>query len=91
MTTHNLIILDNENEAVRITPNGIHSGMDITIQNVGSSTVYIGGEEVTTSNYGFKLTAGSAFSVELPGSNALYVVSESDTASVATLSFNLEG
>jgi hypothetical protein len=91
MTTHNLIILDNANEALRITPNGLHSGMDITIQNVGSSTVYIGGEGVTTSDYGFKLTEGSAFSIELPESDALYVVSGSDSALIATLSFGLEG
>lgn len=91
MTTHNLITLATANEAVRITPPGLHSGLDVTIQNVGSSIIYIGSESVTTSNYGFKLAADAAFSVELPGSDSLYAVSESDSATIAVLSFNLEG
>lgn len=91
MTTHNLITLATANEAVRITPPGLHSGLDVTIQNVGSSIIYIGSESVTTSNYGFKLAADAAFSVELPGSDSLYAVSESDSAAIAVLSFNLEG
>lgn len=91
MTTHNLITLATANEAVRVTPPGLHSGLDVTIQNVGSSIIYIGSESVTTSNYGFKLAADAAFSVELPGSDSLYAVSESDSATIAVLSFNLEG
>jgi hypothetical protein len=91
MTNHNLISLPNADEAVRITPNGLHSGMDITVQNVNeTAVVYLGGEGVSTSNYGFKIPAGSAFSVELPGRDSIYAVSNESNASIATLSFSLE-
>lgn len=76
MTIHSLTTLSNS-EATRLTPNGTHSGMDITIQNVDATAiVYIGGEGVTTSDYGFKLTPGSAWSVELPPKDALYAISD---------------
>lgn len=91
MTTHNLITLPTANTAVRLTPAGLHSGMDITIQNVNdTATLYLGGEGVTASNYGFKIDAGQAFSVELPGKDAIYAVSDENNAEAATLSFGLE-
>jgi hypothetical protein len=91
MTTHNLITLPAANEAVRITPNGLHGGMDITIQNVNTAAkIYLGGENVTTDNYGFMLAVGQAFSVELPGNDSIYAVSNLDDAEVAVLSFGLE-
>ena len=38
--------------ATRLTPNGLHSGMDITIQNIHASAyVYLGGEGVTAYVY----------------------------------------
>ena len=50
MTTHSLTSLSSS-DAIRLTPAGHHSGMDITIQNVdGSAYVYLGGEGVTASD-----------------------------------------
>lgn len=90
MTTHNLTILSNST-ATRLTPSGLHSGMDITIQNVhASATVYIGGEGVTSSSYGYRLIAGAAVSFELPGKNALYAISDTNTSKVAVLKTSLE-
>ena len=90
MTTHSLTTLSNST-ATRLTPLGIHSGMDITIQNVhASATVYIGGEGVTSSNYGYRLLAGNAISFELPGKDALYVISGTNGTQVAVIKTNLE-
>ena len=90
MTIHALVTLSST-EATRLTPNGIHSGMDITIQNVhGSAIVYIGGEDVTSSDYGYKITSGNAFSVELPGKDALYAITSTNNSQVAVLKTNLE-
>ena len=90
MTTHALITLS-DSEGSRLTPNGIHSGMDVTIQNLESEAyVYIGGEGVTTSNYGYRLAPASAISFELPGKNALYAVADTDGAQVAVLKTGLE-
>lgn len=91
MTTHNLVYLPTAETAVRLTPNGLHSGLDVTVQNVNeTATIYLGGEGVSSGNYGFKLPAGSAFSIELPSTDALYAVSSENGVSVATLSFSLE-
>jgi hypothetical protein len=90
MTTHALITLS-DSEDSRLTPNGIHSGMDITIQNLDSEAyVYIGGEGVTTSSYGYRLAPASAISFELPGKNALYAIADTDGAQVAILKTGLE-
>jgi hypothetical protein len=90
MTTHSLIALSASAET-RLTPNGLHSGMDITIQNVhDAATVYIGGESVSSSNYGYRLLAGTAISFELPGRDALYAISSTNGSTVAVLKTNLE-
>jgi hypothetical protein len=91
MTTHNLAYLPDAESAVRITPNGQHSGMDITLQNVNSTaTIYIGGEGVYSGNYGYKIDPGSAFSVELSGFDAIYAASSESGSYLATLMFSLE-
>jgi hypothetical protein len=90
MTTHSLITLS-DSEDSRLTPAGIHSGMDVTIQNLDSEAyVYIGGEGVTTSSFGYRLAPASAISFELPGKNALYAISDTDGTQVAVLKTGLE-
>ncbi len=90
MTTHATISLSSET-ATRLTPNGLHSGMDITIQNFDDAAyVYIGGEDVTTEDFGFRINPGSAISFELPGRDALYAITDTDQSKVAVLKTNLE-
>ena len=90
MTTHSLTTLTNTS-ATRLTPNGLHSGMDITIQNVDSSAyVFLGGEGVTASDYGYRLAPGSAWSVELPGLDAIYAITDINNSKVALLKTGLE-
>jgi len=91
MTTHAHTTLSSTS-ATRLTPNGLHSGMDITIQNIDDSAyVYVGGEGVTASDYGYRIAPGSAFSIELPGTNALYAISNVNSSKVAILQTGLEG
>ena len=90
MTTHSIISLSASTES-RLTPNGTHSGMDITIQNLSTSAdIYIGGEGVTNESFGYKLLPGSAISFELPGNNALYAIAETNGTQVAILKTGLE-
>jgi hypothetical protein len=90
MTTHSLITLTNT-AAMRLTPNGLHSGMDITIQNVDSSAyVFLGGEGVTASDYGYRLAPGSAWSVELPGLDAIYAITDTNGSRVALFKMGLD-
>ena len=90
MTQHSLTTLSSSS-ATKLTPNGVHSGLDITIQNVHESAyVYIGGVGVTSNNYGYRLAPGAAWSVELPGKNALYAITDTNNSKVAVLKTNLE-
>jgi hypothetical protein len=90
MTTHALTTLSSTS-ATRLTPNGVHSGLDITIQNTdGSAHVYLGGVDVTTSDYGYRLAPGAAWSVELPGQDALYAITDTNNSKIAVLKTGLE-
>jgi len=90
MTTHSLTTLSSSS-ATRLTPNGIHSGMDITIQNTHASAyVYVGGIGVTSSNYGYRLAPDAAFSIELAGVDALYAITDTNSSKVAVLKTSLE-
>ena len=90
MTLHAHTTLSNT-IATRLTPNGLHSGMDITIQNIHESAyVFVGGEEVSASDYGYRIAPGSAFSIELPGQDALYAISTVNSSKVAILQTGLE-
>lgn len=90
MASHQLMTLSNS-EATRLTPNGIHSGMDITLQNVNSSGyIYIGAEDVSSTSYGFRIMPNHSISFELPGKEALYAISQNDAMNLAVLKTNLE-
>lgn len=90
MTLHSLKNLSNTS-AVRLTPNGIHSGLDITIQNQdGAAYVYLGGEGVSIAEYGYRLAPSHAISFELPGQDALYAISDTDNSVVSLLMTGLE-
>ena len=90
MTQHSLTTLSSSS-ATRLSPNGVHSGLDVTIQNVhATAIVYIGGEDVTSSDYGYRIDAGTAFSIELPGKDSLYAITNTNGSQVAVLKTNLE-
>lgn len=90
MTIHALTTLSNT-VPVRLSPVGIHSGVDITLQNVNTTAyVYVGNENVSTSNYGFRIMPNHSISWELSGSDALYAVSNIDGSSVAVIQTSLE-
>lgn len=90
MAEHAIVTLSSTTPT-RLTPSGIHSGMDITIQNINTDGfVYIGAEDVSTTNYGYRLSVENDFSLELPGKDAIYAVADATGAQVAVLKTNLE-
>lgn len=90
MTQHTLTALSNTT-ATLLTPFGSHSGLDITLQNVNASGyIYVGGEGVTSSNYGFRILPNHSISFELPGYDSLYAIASTTSMSVAVLSIGLE-
>jgi len=89
-TTHAMVTLSNS-AATRLTPAGLHSGIDITVQNLHESAyVYLGGEGVTSSSFGYRLSPGSAWSVELSGQSPLYAITATNGSAIAILKTSLE-
>lgn len=90
MTQHSLTTLSNTT-ATRLTPNGIHSGMDITLQNVnGTGYIYIGSSSVSSTNYGFRLMPNHSISFELPGQDSLYAIASVNSMKIAVLQTGIE-
>ena len=86
---HRIVALNSETPtAVSVT--GKHAGRDITIQNIdGSAYVYLGGADVSTTNFGYRIAPNSAWSVELEKEDVIYAVS-SGSSDVAVLELALE-
>lgn len=91
MANHTLHTLSNT-EATQLTPNGIHSGMDITIQNVNDAGhIYVGADStVSSTSYGYRLLPNHAISFELPGEDALFAIAENNGMALAKITTNLE-
>lgn len=90
MSIHSLLTLS-DGTATRISPPGVHSGTDLTIQNVNDSGyIYIGGEAVSSTDYGYRILPNHAISVELAGKVALYAISSAPSMKAAILSVSLE-
>jgi hypothetical protein len=90
MTQHSLTTLS-DTAATRLTPNGTHPGMDITLQNVNTSGyIYIGSSSVSSTNYGFRIMPNHSISFELPGNDSLYAVASVDAMKVAVIQTGLE-
>jgi len=90
MARHSLITLSSSSPT-RVSTKALHSGEDITIQNVDSdAVVYLGSEDVSSTNYGFVLNPGAAWSVELPPKNEIYAISGTSGSKVAVIKVSLE-
>ena len=87
-TSHNKTYI--WDSSVRLSPYGVHSGVDITIQNLDSvNPIYLGGENVNSNSFGYRLAAGTAVSFELPGKDAIYAYSDYEVE-IAVLMTGLE-
>jgi hypothetical protein len=91
MTTHSLTTLSSST-ATLLTPNGVHSGTDVTLQNVNASGyIYLGGNAtVSSTNYGFRILPNHSISFELPGKDALFAIASINEMKVAVIQTNLE-
>lgn len=89
-TTHNLVTLSNT-EATRLSPAGVHSGVDITVQNVNTSGyIYIGSSSVSSESYGYRILPNHAISIELNAKSTIYATSSASGMKAAVLVTNLE-
>lgn len=64
---------------------GTYNGDSISIQNLGTASVYIGGSTVTTSSYGYELKANSSISLDVRVDDTVYGIVASGTITVNVL------
>jgi hypothetical protein len=89
---HELITLSNT-VAIKLTPVGnVHSGLDVTVQNVNDEGyIYLGGSNtISTNDYGYRLSPNNAFSIELSGYDHMYAIADTNDLLLAVLKCNLE-
>lgn len=90
MTTHNLVTLSNT-AVTLLSPANVHSGTDITVQSVNTSGyVYVGGSDVSSTNYGYRLLPNHAISFELSGRDSIYAITSAPDMKVAVIQIALE-
>ncbi len=91
MASHSILSIS-DSEATRVSPFGLHSGVDLTIQNINSEGyIYVGGSDnLTSSNYGYRISPNNAISFELPGKDSIYIIASTGGMSAAVLMTNLE-
>jgi len=91
MAQHSLLNLSNSIPTI-ISPNGTHSGVDITIQNVNDSGyIYLGGtSNLSNTNYGFRILPNHSISFELPGKDSLYAIGSASNLNIAVIQTSLE-
>lgn len=92
MAEHSLITVGTSS-SVQVTPSSvIHSGYDITLQNVNLiGYIYIGADSsVSASNYGFRLSPGHSWSVELNGQDHIHVIGSMNDLELAVFKLSLE-
>lgn len=92
MATYHEIVTLSDATPVELTPEGkVHSGLDLTVQNIDEEAIiYLGAEDVSSTSYGFKLLPGAGFSIELNPRDELYAISDTDESEVALLRVLLE-
>jgi hypothetical protein len=86
------LITINTDTAVRLSPIGVHGGMDLTLQNVNDEGyIFIGARDtVSSTNYGFRLAPNNSWALELPGRESIYAIASVDGMSIAVFQIDLE-
>lgn len=85
--SHALISINNETPTVvTLTNEPFNLRSNVSIQNLGTDTVYFGGENVSITSYGAAVAAGGTLSVDdLPTRFDLFAVSAEASCDVAVL------
>jgi len=90
MANHSILILSNTTPT-RLSPNGVHSGVELVIQNVSTNGyVYVGGPTVSSTSYGFRIDEDSAFGMNVLPQESMYAIAQNDGTTVAVITSGLK-
>lgn len=78
-------------ETIKVSPDNATAGRDFTVQNLSNGYVYIGSDSnVNQNSFGYRLSPGAAWSVELNGKDEIWAVAQYNNSQVATFALGLE-
>lgn len=84
-TTHDFYSL-NSSVPAKLTPEGVFSNIEIIVQNVNQSGyIYLGGSDVSSSSYGFRLGPDQSIRVKLTGKATIYAIPSENNLNLAVL------
>lgn len=90
MNIHRYLTLSNTT-VTELTPSTNHSGIDLTIQNVNESGyLYVGGANVSSTDYGYRISPNNAISFEIGARGRMYIIASSNGLNAAVISIGLE-
>jgi hypothetical protein len=90
MNIHKFLTLSSTT-VTELTPSSNHGGIDLTIQNVNESGyLYVGGPNVSTTNYGYRISPNNAVSFEIGSRGRMYIVASSNGLNAAVINIGLE-
>jgi hypothetical protein len=85
-TRHKIVTLSTSTPTALTYEDNVQSSYTLVVQNNNDSGyLYLGGSNVSTSSYGYKLFPGQGLTVELSAFNRLYAVCSTNTMTAALL------
>lgn len=85
-TRHKIVTLSTSTPVALTFEDGIQSSYTLVVQNNNDSGyLYLGGSNVSSLSYGYKLFPGQGFTIEFSSLNRLYAVCSSNTMTAAVL------
>lgn len=85
-TRHKIVTLSTSTPTALTYEDNVQSSYTLVVQNNNDSGyLYLGGSNVSTSSYGYKLFPGQGLTIELSAFNRLYAVCSTNTMTAALL------
>lgn len=83
MATHSIVTLSSTTPT-RLSPQATHSGVEVILQNISTNGyVYVGGADVSSSNYGYRVDEDSAFGSNVLPKEEMYAISQNNGTQIA--------
>lgn len=83
MATHSIVTLSSTTPT-RLSPQATHSGVEIVLQNISANGyVYVGGANVSSTNYGYRVDEDSAFGGNVLPKEEMYAIAQNNGTQIA--------
>lgn len=83
MATHSIVTLSSTTPT-RLSPQATHSGVEVILQNISTNGyVYVGGADVSSTSYGYRVDEDSAFGGNVLPKEEMYAIAQNNGTQIA--------